>query len=329
MQASNHPPFNEGRVSAKNGFAILTPVFDDWESLSVLLDRIDRTLEGAETGVLVVVVNDGSISPPPSSLRGWRGQAIEEVRVVNLKRNLGHQRAIAVGLAYLEEAEFLRSVIVMDSDGEDKPEDLPALLSEGRSDPPRVIFAERSRRFEPLWFRVLYQLYRGLHYLLTGIPVRVGNFSYIPASIRSTIVVVSGLWSHYAASVFEAKIPRSGIALARGTRISGQSRMNLLSLVNHGLTAISVFADRLGLRLLAITGAALFVLLSAFAFEATLMASGRPRVFSITLLAIAAACALQCAVSIGLFLMTVLSGRDRYNYIPIRDYRYFIKSIDP
>ena len=71
-------------------------------------------------------------------------------------------------------------------------------------------------------FRVFYALYRWAHVLLTGIPVRVGNFSVIPSSQLRRLVVVSELWNHYAAAVFKARVPRTSVPTVRAPRLDGQ-----------------------------------------------------------------------------------------------------------
>lgn len=86
--------------------------------------------------------------------------------------------------------------------------------------------------------------------MLTGIRVRVGNFSILPFAYLDTLVVMSELWNHYAASVFRSKLPFAMIPIPRGTRFAGTSKMNFVALVSHGLSAISVFGDIVGVRLL-------------------------------------------------------------------------------
>jgi len=96
----------------------------------------------------------------------------------------------------------------MDGDGEDSPNDIPRMLEqftkhEGNS----IVFASRLKRSENRLFRVFCQGYRLLHYLCTGISVRVGNFSVIRGKLLRRLVVVSDLWNHYAASVIKARLP--------------------------------------------------------------------------------------------------------------------------
>ena len=99
-------------------------------------------------------------------------------------------------------------------------------------------------------FRVLYRAYLVVHRALTGYGVRVGNFSIIPRARLRGLVVVSELWNHYAAAVFRSRQPYSTIPTRRAQRLSGTSHMNFVSLVVHGMSAISVYGDRLFVRLI-------------------------------------------------------------------------------
>src|SRR5262249_34330459 len=112
------------------------------------------------------------------------------------------------------------------------------------------VFAERMKRSESLVFRFFYYLYRHLHFLLTSVRVRVGNFSAIPRQRLESLVAVSELWNHYAAAVFHSRQPYCSIPTQRAHRLSGRSSMNFVSLVAHGLSAISVYREVIGVRLL-------------------------------------------------------------------------------
>ena len=106
------------------------------------------------------------------------------------------------------------------------------------------------KRSEPHFcLRIFYQIYKLVHLILTGVSVRVGNFSMVPRDALESLTVVSELWNHYAAAVFKSRSPYVMVPIARGKRLSGESRMNFTSLVIHGLSAISVFGDSVGVRL--------------------------------------------------------------------------------
>src|SRR5262249_37876231 len=138
-----------------------------------------------------------------------------------------------------------------DGDGEDDPADVPRLVQRCREEGfEKIVFAERTRRSETLAFRAFYGLYKVVHVLLTGIRGRVGNFSVVPPARLESLVVVSELWNHYAAAAFKSRQPLCLVPTRRASRLQGRSRMNFVDLVAHGLSAISVFGETVGVRLL-------------------------------------------------------------------------------
>src|ERR671918_713236 len=191
--------------SRNHKLVILMPVYNDWAALSILLPSLERELNADGLRAEILLVDDGSTAPVPPNLGQNSFTAIESVDILSLRRNLGHQRAIAVGLSYIEANRPCYAVVVMDCDGEDDPRDVPRLIRESMAnDGQKIVFAARTRRSENLAFKLFYHLYRLIHLLLTGVHVRVGNFSIVPAGALTRLVVVSELWSHYAAAVHKA-----------------------------------------------------------------------------------------------------------------------------
>ena len=78
----------------------------------------------------------------------------------------------------------------------------------------------------------------------------MGNFSVIPRERLASLVVVSELWNHYAAAAMRSRQPFCTIPTRRAERLDGESKMNFVGLVVHGLSAISVYSDIVGVRLL-------------------------------------------------------------------------------
>src|SRR5579885_1679195 len=100
----------------------LMPLRDDWASAAELIRRMDRTISSSLCALDVLLVDDGSVQPcVPGDFQSSFG-AVRRVRVLRLRRNLGHQRAIAIGLVHVERTTSCDAVLVMDADGEDTPE---------------------------------------------------------------------------------------------------------------------------------------------------------------------------------------------------------------
>jgi hypothetical protein len=311
---------------------VLIPVYDDWEAVGLLLERLDQALHSNSRRTHVVLIDDGS-AVPADRLSLTTFKAIDRVSVLSLRRNLGHQRALAVGLSYVEAHLPCRALVVMDGDGEDAPADVPRLLERLRDESGRaVVFAERGKRSESLAFRVFYRLYCVLHWLLTGLRVRVGNFSALPPQMLSRLVVVSDLWNHYPASVYKARLPVSLLPTQRATRLAGQSRMNFVGLVTHGLSAISVFGDRVGVRLLVATAGGIALIVLGLAAILGLRAFGVISALAVPGWAAAAAGVLvlllmHMLMLACLFTFTVLGGRGGSSFLPARDYHFFVAEL--
>src|SRR5271154_4520820 len=130
--------------------AIVIPSFNDWAALRLLLPRIDRALTGSPWRHSVLVVDDASTEPVPEA-------GPSHIHILHLRCNLGHQRAIALGLYHVYTFTDANAVIVMDGDGEDRAEDLPALLAEFESGRRSgVVFAARGKRMESWAFQFFY-----------------------------------------------------------------------------------------------------------------------------------------------------------------------------
>jgi glycosyltransferase involved in cell wall biosynthesis len=309
---------------------ILLPVYNDWLAFGLLLPSLERELKNEGLSAEILLVDDGSATPLPPNLASGSLSSIRAIDVLSLRRNLGHQRAIAVGLSYIEANRPCDAVIVMDCDGEDDPRDVPRLIHECIANhDQKIIFARRTRRSENLVFKLLYYLYRLVHLLLTGVPVRVGNFSIVPASALNRLVAVSELWNHYAAAVHKAKLPMALIPTQRSRRLEGSSRMNLVALVAHGLSAMAVFGDRIGVRLLlvvalgmVIASGGLIAVISVRLFTSLAIPGWATYVTGILLVML-----IQMLLVVLAFAFVILAARDTASIIPSRDYVHMTRGI--
>lgn len=246
----------------KINIAIVTPVFNDWISFQQLIRDIDAHLVNVASNVMIFAVDDGStqtftgIQPPQQKFT-----TIKHIEILHLARNTGHQRAIAIGLAYLERNFHADQVIVMDADGEDSPSDLPSLIAE-QLKTEKIVFARRGKRKEDLSFRSYYVIYRFLFYILTGKQISFGNFCVIPGSLLRQVVFLPEIWGHFASGILRSGLPQSAILINRKNRYHGKSKMNFVGLVMHGLSAFSVYTDIMSIRLILFT---LLVILATIA----------------------------------------------------------------
>ena len=324
------PPITREAGACDERFLILIPNYNDWSSLEVLTKNLDLTLQRDQLESDLLIVDDGSTVPPGEALANMTFESLGRIEVLKLRRNLGHQRAIAIGLAYVEAHFQGPAVVLMDADGEDDPADVPRLIGKCRDEAfQKIVFAERARRSESLSFRIFYGLYKTLHVILTGIRVRVGNFSVIPRARLQSLVVVSELWNHYAAAAFKSRQPLCLVPTHRAARISGRSRMNFVDLVAHGLSAMSVYGEIIGVRLLMLACLLIFAALAGAVMTiivrlTTDLAIPGWATSTLGILLVILTLGIMLAF---LFCFIILSGRQGSAFLPCRDYAYFVQEV--
>jgi hypothetical protein len=233
-------------------------------------------------------------------------------------------------MAYAEDRLGCDTLVVMDGDGEDDPGDVPRLLAKCREEGNRkIVFAERTRRSESWTFRTFYALYKAAHRLLTGSRVRVGNFSVIPRCRLTSLVVVSELWNHYAAAAFKSRQPYCLVPTRRAKRLHGRSSMNFVALVVHGLSAISVYSEVVGVRLLVFAFGLILLNLSGvagvvFVRLATDLAVPGWATSAAGLLLVLLIQGVMLAL---LLSFIILGGRNGTTFLPRREYYHFVQGV--
>jgi len=306
---------------------LVIPVLDDWPSADTLCQSLDAVFQPLpEYAVSILMVDDGSATEAalPSTAHC---SSLRSIQILHLKRNVGHQRAIAIGLAYAQEHLPSTFLVVMDGDGEDRPEHVPELLRALAASRAPVVFAERRKRFASLTFRVCYAAYRMLHRICTGRSIRYGNFSAIRYEALQRLTVMSELWTHYAAAVVLSRLPFITIQLDRGKRYAGTTKMNLDSLVLHGLAAMALYPS-VSVRVLvgsAFVGALsllVAIIVTAVRVTTDLAITGWTTTmlgFAITLFSMTTLLSL-------IFVFINLALRSLSVYLPIRDYTHFVRN---
>jgi glycosyltransferase involved in cell wall biosynthesis len=310
---------------------IIIPVYNDWACLAMLLRELDGINAIRDLNPHLVIIDDGS-SQTSNSLREdvKKLKTIKQIDVIHLARNLGHQKAIALGLAYIDHNTTFDQVIVMDCDGEDRPEDISQLIYEHNKSPDAIIFAQRTRRSEGLLFRFFYAIYKFGFRTLTGADISFGNFGLIPEQILHRIVYLPEIWNHFAAGIVRSKLPWKVVPTTRGNRYIGKSKMNLVSLIIHGLSAISIFTEILTVRLILFSSAVIlsgivgFFILIYIRYFTALAIPGWATTVAIGLVVVM----FQAVVLLALLSFLILNYRTTKLFIPVKDYEDYLLNVE-
>ena len=163
----------EGTGTSPVVISIVIPVYNEQETLGVLVERLTVVLDSMGEPWEVLFVNDGSTDGSAALLEKFHGDD-PRMKTLALSRNFGHQVAVTCGLDHA----CGDAVVVMDGDLQDPPEVLPDLIRTWR-DGFDVVYAVRKQRKENLvkvWaYKAFYWILKKVSYL--DIPLDSGDFS--------------------------------------------------------------------------------------------------------------------------------------------------------
>ena len=225
---------------------ILIPVFNDWESLKKLIVEISQHVKFLKEFLFeIIVINDASnIKRPEIS----KPNNINSLKILNMKKNNGHARCNAFGIRYINNNVKFDNIILMDGDGEDRPEEIKSLLKEIQNDPNVSVVAKRVKRSEGPFFQFLYKMHKMLTFIFTGKRINFGNYSCLIKSDVEKISSKPSLWSSFSGTVKKNITKLNEINSTRGSRYFGPSKMSLFKLLIHSFSIIAVFKFQVFLR---------------------------------------------------------------------------------
>ena len=225
---------------------ILIPVYNDWESLNKLLGEINENIKSfSDINFECLIVNDAS-TVQSSELK--KPSNFLSIEILNMKENRGHARCNAFGIRYAFQNKEFDNLILMDGDGEDRPEEIKNLVQKIKENPNISIVAKRIKRSEGLFFQSLYQLHKLITFIFTGQNINFGNYSLLTRNDVEKLHSKASLWSSYSGSVKKNLKSFKEINSTRGLRYFGPSQMSLFKLAVHSLSIIAVFKYQVFLR---------------------------------------------------------------------------------
>ena len=228
----------------KQKIIILTPVYKDWESLLKLLDKINIIFKtDIRSKFDLVIVDDNSNEKVNFS--NFKKETINRLKILKLEKNLGSQRAIAIGLRFIQKTYIENYyTIVMDSDGQDNPDGIIEMIKKINSQNVNTIVAQRGQRKEPLWFRFFYEIYCFTIMIFTLKKIRYGNFCLINYKDVNKILLNNDIWNAFPPVISVSLKTFDYITLDREERYAGASKMSFFGLIQHALRVFSVLRVR-------------------------------------------------------------------------------------
>ena len=218
---------------------ILIPVFNDFKSVSKLIEEIDLNISNLDVSFSVIVMNDASTEE--KILENKNLNNIKSLKLINMRNNRGHARCIAAGLKHISENEVFDFVIPMDGDGEDRPEEIKNFIEKIKVNPNKTIVGERVKRSESNVFKVCYFLHKIITFTFTGKFIKFGNYTCLTKQTVKKLIDEKATWSSFSGSLAKTENNLIKSPSIRGSRYFGPSKMSYINLINHSLAIIAVF----------------------------------------------------------------------------------------
>ena len=227
-------------------YVILIPIYNDRESLKLLVENINSEIKDLNHEISLVVINDASSQQIVDTYPNIEN--INSIEIVNMKENRGHARCIASGLKYIFDKKEFDFVIPMDGDGEDRPEEIKNFIQLSEQSGQKSLIGERVKRSEGLIFKTCYQFHKFLTLAFTGQSIKFGNFTCLSKSTVKKLLEEKATWNSFSGSLKKVEKELVSMPSIRGKRYFGPSQMSFFNLLKHSLSIISVFRKSVLIR---------------------------------------------------------------------------------
>ena len=218
-------------------YIFLLPLYNDWESIVLLLNKINNEIKSLNKTAEVFIIDDkSSVKAPEFSFFS----NINKINILHLSENLGSQKAISIGLQYLRNTNEEMIITVLDSDGEDDVTKVPSMILAAENDKQKVIVSSRTKRQEMFIFKILYFLHKVLIFTFTLKWISFGNFSSFHSKQLNKILFNDSSWLAFSSCVSKnCEIKK--VNAERKKRLIGASKLSFFNLVSHSLRVGAVF----------------------------------------------------------------------------------------
>lgn len=240
--------------------SIVVPLYNEEGSVRELTGRIATIMGGLpdRPPYELILVNDGS-SDATLALARAEMHARDNVVLVDLSRNFGHQLAATAGL----DVAAGDAVILMDGDLQDPPELIIQFLAKWREGYDVVYAVRRDRRgegrFKVFTARLFYRLTRRL--TKVSIPVDTGDFRLMSRRVVDALKKTRERHRFLRGLVSWVGFNQVGVAYDRDARFAGQTKYPFSKMLTFAIDGITSFSE-VPLRFASYLG----FITSAFAF---------------------------------------------------------------
>lgn len=220
--------------------SIVTPVYRTGAMLEELVARISVAAGSFTDSYEIVLVEDGS---PDASWDQVVALATKHafVRGIKLSRNFGQHAAITAGLEQ-SKGEW---IVVMDSDLQDVPEEIPRLYqlaTQGYA----IVAAKRMEKAHSFFRRFASKVFSYLLTWLSGLSAdyTIANFGIYSRQVINEVISMPEMHKFFPMSINWVGFRRTTLEYKHGERGEGNSGYNLKKLLRMAMNITLAYSDK-------------------------------------------------------------------------------------
>ncbi|OGF24122.1 MAG: hypothetical protein A2V63_01905 [Candidatus Eisenbacteria bacterium RBG_19FT_COMBO_70_11] len=234
--AVRRAPAEGGAAAAKRLVSIVTPVYNEHDTIPVFYERLTRALApwNAEFDFEFIFSDNRSTDATAERVRELRAKD-SRVQLLMLSRNYGYQSSMVAGMRQASGD----AIVFIDVDCEDPPELTPEFL-QGWKDGYDIVYGIRVRRSEPFHITLMRKLFYRVNRMIadSDILVDVAEFCLMTAEVRDAVASGMSTFPFIRSEVAHYGFHRKGIRYDRQPRTGGASHFNLYGMGRFAVAGI-------------------------------------------------------------------------------------------
>ena len=220
--------------------SVIAPCHNEQECIDEFYRRMRRVLEATNKPYEMVFVNDGSSDQTAEKLIDIQ-RLDQNVVIVDLSRNHGHQLALSAGL----DVARGERVLLIDADLQDPPELLPELMA-AMDTGADVAYARRISRagessFKRMTAGLFYRLLRRMS--KTDVPLDTGDFRLMSRRVADILRQMPEPHRFLRGMVTWVGFRQVAVNYHRDSRFAGKAKYSIKNMVSLAIDAITGFAS--------------------------------------------------------------------------------------
>ena len=226
-------------VPAHRSLSVVVAAFNEEATLPLLHPRLRAALAGLDLETRVIYVDDGSRDDTWAVLQDLAASD-PSVRLLRLARNFGKEIALTAGLDLVD----TDAAIVIDADGQDPPELIPAFVDKWRQGYD-VVYGTRTARAGEGWLKraTAAAFYRVMNRLSdTAIPHDTGDFRLMSRRVLDALGQLRERQRFMKGLFAWVGFRQVALPYEREARLAGRTKFNFWRLWNLALEGITGFS---------------------------------------------------------------------------------------